>query len=136
MTPVVRVGDTVRRAAGPWTPAVHALLRHVRASGFDLAPAPLGMDERGREILAFIPGRPGAYPLPDFMYGDATRTAVTRALRAFHDATAGFVAPPGAPWQFPAHAPIEVICHNDFAPYNLVFDGERLVGVIDFDLAS
>lgn len=25
---VVRTGDTVRRSAGPWTPAVHALLRH------------------------------------------------------------------------------------------------------------
>jgi len=24
---VVRVGDTVRRATGPWTPAIHALLR-------------------------------------------------------------------------------------------------------------
>ena len=27
MTPVVRVGDTVRRATGPWTPTIHALLR-------------------------------------------------------------------------------------------------------------
>ena len=25
---VVRVGDTVRRPTGPWTPAVHALLHH------------------------------------------------------------------------------------------------------------
>ena len=35
MTPVVRVGDTVRRAAGRWTPTIHALLRHVRAAGQD-----------------------------------------------------------------------------------------------------
>ena len=28
------------------------------------------------------------------------------------------------------------MCHNDFAPYNLVVQGDRLVGVIDFDLAS
>ena len=33
-------------------------------------------------------------------------------------------------------APVEVICHNDFATYNLVFDGENVVGVIDWDFAS
>ncbi|TMD54628.1 MAG: aminoglycoside phosphotransferase family protein, partial [Chloroflexi bacterium] len=27
MSDATRVGDTVRRRAGPWTPAVHALLR-------------------------------------------------------------------------------------------------------------
>ena len=38
----VRVGDTVRRAAGPWTPAVHALLTHLATRRFtghnDAAP--------------------------------------------------------------------------------------------------
>jgi hypothetical protein len=38
----VRVGDTVRRAAGPWTPAVHALLAHLVAKAFPGAPRPLG----------------------------------------------------------------------------------------------
>jgi hypothetical protein len=33
---VVRVGDTVRRPAGPWTPAVHALLTH----GSGTSPTP------------------------------------------------------------------------------------------------
>ena len=32
--------------------------------------------------------------------------------------------------------PAEVICHNDFAPYNLLFTGEEPTGVIDFDVAS
>jgi hypothetical protein len=31
---VVRVGSTVRRTTGPWTPGVHALLRHLEAAGF------------------------------------------------------------------------------------------------------
>jgi hypothetical protein len=35
---VVRVGDTVRRPAGPWTPTVHALLGHLHAAGFRGAP--------------------------------------------------------------------------------------------------
>src|SRR3712207_8027153 len=48
---VVRVGDTVRRPAGRWTPAVHALLAHLHEAGFRAAPRPLGLDERGREVL-------------------------------------------------------------------------------------
>ena len=38
---VVRVGDTVRRNAGPWTPSVHALLRHLEYVGFTGAPRAL-----------------------------------------------------------------------------------------------
>ena len=53
---VERVGDTVRRPAGVWTPAVHALLHHLHTVGFQGAPRPLGLDEQGREVLTFIPG--------------------------------------------------------------------------------
>jgi hypothetical protein len=30
---IVRIGDTVRRPAQPWTPEVHALLTHLQAVG-------------------------------------------------------------------------------------------------------
>lgn len=56
---VVRVGDTVRRPASTSTPAVHALLRHLEARGFGGAPRVVGMDGLGREILTYLPGRPG-----------------------------------------------------------------------------
>src|SRR3954467_3569614 len=90
MTPVVRVGGPGRRAAGPWTPTIHALLRHIRASGFELAPEPLGLDERGREIVSFPPGPRPTYPPPGFVLSDGTLTTAARTLRAYHDATAGF----------------------------------------------
>jgi len=136
MTPVVRVGDTVRRRAGPWTPTIHALLRHVRAAGFGLGPEPLGLDEQGREIISLLPGRAATYPLPGFVLSGAMLATVARTLRAYHDATVGFAGPPEPVWQWPAKEPPEVICHNDFAPYNLMFEGTELTGVIDFDLAS
>jgi Phosphotransferase enzyme family len=136
MTAVVRVGDTVRRAAGPWTPTIHAYMHHLRAAGFEMVPEPLGIDDRGREIISLLPGAPATYPLPDFAWSDATLTTVALTLRAFHDASLGFVAPPDGRWQWPAHEPVEVVCHNDFAPYNLMFEDGKLTGVIDLDLAS
>lgn len=36
--PVMRVGGTVRKLAGPWTPAVESLLRHLESADFDGAP--------------------------------------------------------------------------------------------------
>jgi aminoglycoside phosphotransferase (APT) family kinase protein len=61
--------------------------------------------------------------------------AAAALLRRLHDATAGF-RPPDPRWRLPAREPAEVVCHNDFAPYNLVFRERALVGVIDFDTAS
>ena len=58
-----------------------------------------------------------------------------RMLRQLHDATVGY-RDPDAQWRQPVHEPAAVICHNDFAPYNMVFRGGRIVGMIDFDMAS
>lgn len=132
---VVRVGNTVRRPAGPWTPSVHALLEHLRSVGFRGAPRPLGLDERGREVLEFIPGD---VPWPgriDLLEPDAAVTAVGRLIRDFHDAVAGFVPPPGASWQvfIPANG-AEIIAHHDLAPWNVVA-GPRWA-FIDWDTAA
>jgi len=54
---VVRVGDTVRRPSGPWTGSVDALLRHLERVGFTGAPRALGRDEKGRQVLEYVPGQ-------------------------------------------------------------------------------
>ena len=65
---VVRVGDTVRRQTGLWTPAVHALLAHLKSVGFGDAPTVLGSDDQGREVLRHVEGEVGllapGQPLP------------------------------------------------------------------------
>lgn len=137
VTPVSRRGDTVLRASGPWTPTVHAVLGHARAAGLDWVPEPLGVEE-GREVLTFVDGVVPQYPMPEWVWEPSVLVEAARMLRAWHDATAGFV-PSDATWRLPVHEPVEVICHNDFAPYNLVFDpadSPSLVGAIDFDTMS
>jgi hypothetical protein len=133
---VVRVGNTVRRPAGPWTPAVHALLAHLHSAGFPGAPRPLGLDEQGREVLEFISGE---VPWPghaDLVESDSAMLAVGRLIRDFHDAVTGFVPPPGASWQvlIPADG-AEIIAHHDLAPWNLVVAGSRWA-FIDWDTAA
>lgn len=133
---VVRVGDTVRRPAGPWTPAVHALLAHLHDAGFPGAPRPLGIDERGREILTFVPG---TIAWPDRFHllndDDQLRRAAS-LIRDFHDAVAGFTPPGDARWQvlMPTDGD-EIIAHNDLAPWNLVID-DRQWAFIDWDTAA
>jgi hypothetical protein len=133
---VVRVGDTMRRPAGPWTPAVHALLDHLHAAGFPGAPRPLGLDDRGREVLTFIPG---TVAWPDhfhLLHPDDRLRRVARLIRDFHDAVAGFTPPPDPHWQtlIPAEGD-EIIAHHDLAPWNLILD-ERRWAFIDWDVAA
>jgi phosphatidylglycerophosphate synthase len=53
---VVRVGDTICRPLRAQSPFVHQLSNHLESNGFRGAPRFLGIDERKREILSFIPG--------------------------------------------------------------------------------
>ncbi len=134
-TRVIRAGETVRRPTGPWTPAVHELLTVLRAAGIDEVPEPLGVDDAGREVLSFLPGEVGHDPLPDWLWRSSVLEEAGALLRRIHDASLPLVARE-AEWQLPPHEPVEVICHNDVAPYNLVFADGRLSGIIDFDTAS
>ncbi|WP_062210548.1 phosphotransferase [Demequina oxidasica] len=86
---VVRVGDTVRRAASPQSATVQRLLTHVRERGVTWVPEPLGFDGRGREVLGFIEGEVAGGEA-DFRGDAAVLTSVARALRQWHDATASF----------------------------------------------
>lgn len=131
----VRVGDTVRRRTGPWTPAVHELLEHLAAAHVPAVPRVHGLDEQGREVLDFLPGE--VIEVDREQLSDVRLAASARWLRTLHAATGGF---PTAErrWYFgPAsQKPGQVICHNDVAPYNMAFQGEVLTGVFDWELAS
>lgn len=134
----VRVGDTVRRRAGPWTPAVHSLLRYLEQTDFE-APRVLGIDEQGREILAFIPGEAYAgaeNPVPDRVFDEEHLFAAARLLRRYHDVVSGFTSPPGAVWRLIAPTEHELICHNDWSPWNALFRDGELAVMLDWDLAG
>jgi Ser/Thr protein kinase RdoA (MazF antagonist) len=141
---VVRVGATVRRPVQPQTPAVHAFLRHLELVGFDGAPRVLGIDDKGREVLSFLPGDVPPRPLPAWAATDEVLAGLARLQRRLHQAAAGFRPPPDACWDLPADVPElpplpeeapELVGHCDITPDNTVFRDGLPWAVIDFDLA-
>jgi thiamine kinase-like enzyme len=127
----VRVGNTVRRRTGPWTPAVHALLDYL-ASRIPGVPRVLGHDDRGREILTYLPGH--VVEVDSELLSPGQMTSLIRWTRRYHQVVAGFTHP--GPWRFfPVPKP-SLICHNDIAPYNVSFAGDHVAGVFDWDLAG
>jgi hypothetical protein len=139
VTGAVRVGATVRRATGPNTVAVHALLNHLTAVGFTEAPQVLGIDEAGREVLGYIEGESvgDVHPWPTWVWQDETLVQAGALLRRYHNAVRTLDGL-HLGWANPARdrGPGAVICHNDFAPYNVIYRDGRLVGLIDWDLAG
>jgi Phosphotransferase enzyme family len=134
---VTRVGNTVRRPRRPTSDATEALLDHLEQVGFDGAPRYLGSDERGREVLSYIPGEAPIVPTPAWAFTDATLVSVAKLLRRYHDAVSGFD-PSDYDWPHPIPARFRqgLVSHNDPNLDNVVFDGGRAVALIDFDLAS
>lgn len=136
MSTVLRRGQTVVRETGPWTPRVHELLRHLETTGFGPAPRLVGLDG-DHEVLTFLAGEVAHPPVTPELVSDAAVADAGVMLRRLHDATTELAARSGmrTGWRFDAIDPVEVICHNDFAPYNVVFVDGRPAGVIDFDTA-
>ena len=135
MTPVARLGGDVLRESGPWTATVQRLLEHLRAAGVEWCPEPRGWAADGREALSYLKGKVPAHPLPEWVYDEEVLTTAATWMRELHDLTVGFDAPE-LRWRSPRRQPAEVVCHNDFAPYNMVFKNELLIGVIDWDFAA
>lgn len=135
---VIRTGEIVRRSTGPWSPAVHALLRHLEDAGFDGAPRFLGVDDQGREMLSFIAGDVVANARPEVMTEKAL-AELGRLLHRMHDLAADFALPDALAWAHPLETEVPgdpVPCHNDLSPKNVVFHDGLPTAFIDWDLAA
>ena len=92
----------------------------------------LGHDERGREVLSYLPGH--VVDVDTELLTDGQLVSLVWWTREFHEAVAGFAHP--GPWRFFPVTEPTLICHNDIAPYNACFAGDEVAGVFDWDLAG
>ncbi|MGW1345205.1 phosphotransferase [Kribbella sp. NPDC002412] len=129
----VRVGDTVRRATGPWTPAVHALLNYLADAGLTGVPRVLGYDDQNREILDYLPGTAYGPEVPDDVLADAMRW-----LAEYHRVVASYRPEGEIVWRTSRGelAAGQIICMHDYGYYNWIGTESGFSGVIDWDMAG
>lgn len=135
---IFRSENKIYRPRGKWSASVHCLLSHIAESGFNAAPKPYGFDDKGNEILSYVEGDVFNYPLKGNIATNEALTSAAKLLRLYHDASSSFLSKhsnESLKWMLPSREPIEVICHGDYAPYNVSLIGSETVGIIDFDTA-
>jgi hypothetical protein len=132
---IERIGGTVHRPTHHWTPAVHALLNYLESVGFKYSPRVLGFDEQGREVLSYLTGESGAAGWTKITSDEGLRK-LANLLREYHEAIAGFKPESNAEWACAIGAPKqgEIMCHGDFGPWNMVWENNEPVGIVDWDL--
>lgn len=141
---VVRVGGTVRRPRKPQTESVHHFLRFLVEQGLDgVVPTPLGFDDRGREILTFLPGLIALPPHTAWAEGERLLVSVAELQRRLHHASAAYRPPTDAVWDddaapgyLPDGARGPLVCHNDLCVENVVIRDGLAAAVIDFDYTA
>jgi aminoglycoside phosphotransferase (APT) family kinase protein len=98
---------------------------------------PVGIDEDGRERLVFIDGDVPISPYPEWSQSDDALASIARLLRGLHHAARGFDAR-GLTWDDSLADPAggTLVCHNDVAPENVVFQNGIAVALLDFECAA
>ncbi len=131
-----RMGRTVRRPTGPWTPAVHELLAFLAERDLRGVPDVHGIDDDGREVLTYVEGR--GVPIDrEVVLKNVLVEAVTW-LRDFHDVVEGF-RPEGPRLWRGGEAELEpdqIICHHDPGAYNWIIQSGHFVAMVDWDMAG
>jgi aminoglycoside phosphotransferase (APT) family kinase protein len=113
---------------------VHGLLRYLETRDFP-APRVVGI-EGDSEILTWIEGESGAAGWAKVVPERGLRRW-GQFLRTYHDAVADYRPDVDRRWSSGGGgcAAGEVVCHGDFGPWNAVWRGEEVVGLIDWDHA-
>ncbi|WP_344767281.1 phosphotransferase [Aeromicrobium panaciterrae] len=132
-----RIGRTVRRPTGAWTPAVHELLTYLHDNGLRGIPELHGSDDEGREILEYVEGR--GVPIDQEVVLDTVLVEAVTWLRDFHDLVDGFRPAGARHWRATGEVELaadEIICHNDPGAYNWIIQSGHFVAMIDWDMAG
>jgi aminoglycoside phosphotransferase (APT) family kinase protein len=132
---IKKIGEEVIRPANVWSPDVHKFLKFLISKGFVFVPKPIGYTEQNEEILSYVPGTAVNFPLPKIFMNDEMIINAAKLLRRYHDISRDYLRElrGDEKWMLPIVKPAEVMCHGDFAPYNVtLIDGEPM-GIIDFD---
>ena len=140
MNQTVKIGDIVHKTS-KGHPMVREYLLYLEKEGMPGVPRFLGIDEQGRDMFSYLPGKtmgPDYPPDHPCLHSDQCVIDTARFMRKLHDTSVGFL--PKAiesGWTnpyFPDETP-EIICHGDAHIWNFAYVNDRLAGLFDFDQA-
>lgn len=134
--PEIRIeAELVKRPEQKWSPNVQKFLGYLRDQGVEYVPKPLGIDDSGNEIVSYVSGEVYNYPLPAILLNDQSIISAGQLLKDFHDRGVDFLGclEGQEVWMLTYEMPHEVMCHSDFAPYNVTTVDGLATGIIDFD---
>ena len=112
---------------------VHKFLDYLQSRGSRITPKVIGITDH-QEVLSFMKGT--VYnELPFALQTDKMLKTAAKLLKKFHDLSRGYIwhLEGNEQWLLPAQEHVELICHGDFAPYNVTIVGEYAKAIIDFD---
>ena len=134
---VVRQGSHVLRPSNEHSVAIHGALAALRATGFQGASNPVGIDTDGRERLEFVDGDVPLPPYPEWARSNEALASVAVLMREMHDASTALDLESGT-WSAEMADPNggAVWCHNDVCLENVVFRDGRAIALLDFDFAA
>jgi hypothetical protein len=132
---IKKSGEKVIRPANVWSPDVHKFLEFLISKGFNFVPKPYGFTEDNEEILSYVPGTAVNYPLPKIFMKDEMIIGAAKLLKRYHGIGRDYLRElrGDEKWMLPEVKPAEVMCHGDFAPYNVTLIDGKPMGIIDFD---
>ena len=136
---VKRVGNTVIRPAGAWSPSVHRLLNYLDRKSFSYSPSAITLDlNQNRETLSYIDGNVAMRPWPTCLLTENGIIEVAQMLLRYHQAVADYVPASGSVWRVSGVQWKEgmIVRHGDLGPWNMVWKSEKLAGLIDWDFAE
>lgn len=125
--------DKVIRPGNKWTSHVQSFLSFMHENGFNNIPKPYGINESGMEMVSFVDGTVYNDSLPNEILTNEILVEVAKLLRRYHDIGEKYVhrLTGEEVWMLPKQLPVEVMCHGDFAPYNITFVDGCVHGIID-----
>ncbi len=132
---IYREGNYIFRPAEIWTEYVHIYLKYLHSMGFDKVPFPFGIDKDGIEKISYVEGNVYNELLPEDVRSDEVLISLCTLMKQFHDIGEKYIETLTGKeqWMLPVRTPVETMCHGDLAPYNVVVEGKKAVGIIDFD---
>lgn len=113
---------------------INNFVQHLNRSGFTYSPTFIACNE-STDVFSYISGNSiDLNELKDIQQHKQLLKALADILKQFHDIGSSYINTHSSYFlDYTGNDPLETICHNDIAPYNMLWENHQITGLIDFE---